>query len=102
MHTLRTQMTMERQESCELPPDEFHRTIWLLKQLALTMNRGGYLSPKLYIHDETWYSGARIKSLQHKFTAMGSMIVILSKVEDAGGDFGNEKRLDQVSEETML
>eukprot|EP00160_Parvularia_atlantis_P013786 Unigene3057_Nuclearia_a/m.9402 Unigene3057_Nuclearia_a/g.9402 ORF Unigene3057_Nuclearia_a/g.9402 Unigene3057_Nuclearia_a/m.9402 type:complete len:325 (-) Unigene3057_Nuclearia_a:60-1034(-) len=65
------------------PSDPLRRPYWLMKLLALTMTRGGYMTPKLYVPRNVWFQqGAKFTAIESKFTNCETILIWLQKLQD--------------------
>jgi len=65
------------------PANVFFRPYWLMKILAVTMTRGGYMTPKLYVPKNVWFQlGAKFTAIETKFTSCETILIYLQKMKD--------------------
>lgn len=68
----------------ETPPGDLRlRPFWLMKLLAQTMTRGGFMTAKLYIPPNVWFQqGAKFTAIDTKFTNCETILIWLQKLQD--------------------
>lgn len=65
------------------PASIYYRPFWMMRLLAQTMTRGGYMTPKLYVPRNVWFQlGAKFTAIEAKFTACETVLIYLLKLKD--------------------
>lgn len=83
----------------EAPPvNVLFRPYWLMKLLAQTMTRGGYMTAKLYVPKNVWFQlGAKFTAIETKFTSCETILIYLQKIKDV--DMGDTNMITKELEE---
>jgi len=74
-----------------LPDDDIARTFWLIRTLIKTLNKGGFIAPRIYITPDVWYeqNGAKLEHLTTKCCAFVALLEALQKVQESVSGLGS-------------